>query len=163
MGLETMEKSMSRASMQFPNVYNSFNKKSLFNAQKLNIGEYKPVYVLSFRELERQSGARLLLPIGVYDDELTSIVTYALVFAQLKLLLIPQGKILFRSNFKGISEAASKLVPLGFTSASQLHAQRLEIIQITSGSSELDKILEGTCALIFGKFFSSSWPAPNFV
>ncbi|XP_016689764.2 DNA repair protein RAD51 homolog isoform X3 [Gossypium hirsutum] len=42
-----------------------------------------------------------------------------------------------------IMEAASKLVPLGFTSASQLHAQRLEIIQITSGSSELDKILEG--------------------
>lgn len=38
---------------------------------------------------------------------------------------------------------ASKLVPLGFTSASQLHAQRLEIIQITSGSRELDKILEG--------------------
>ncbi|KAK8505233.1 hypothetical protein V6N12_067203 [Hibiscus sabdariffa] len=86
MGLETMEKSMSRASMQFPNVYNSFNKKSLFNAQKLNIGEYKPVYVLSFKELERKSGARLLLPIGVndaivpvYDDEPTSIVSYALV------------------------------------------------------------------------------------
>lgn len=39
--------------------------------------------------------------------------------------------------------SASKLVPLGFTSASQLHAQRLEIIQITSGSRELDKILEG--------------------
>lgn len=38
---------------------------------------------------------------------------------------------------------ASKLVPLGFTSANQLHAQRLEIIQITSGSRELDKILEG--------------------
>ncbi|XP_039016949.1 1-phosphatidylinositol-3-phosphate 5-kinase FAB1A-like isoform X2 [Hibiscus syriacus] len=85
-GLETMEKSMSRANMQFPNVYYSFNKKSLFNAQKLNIGEYNPVYVLSFRELERQSGARLLLPIGindtvvpVYDDEPTSIISYALV------------------------------------------------------------------------------------
>ncbi|PPS06292.1 hypothetical protein GOBAR_AA14357 [Gossypium barbadense] len=49
-----------------------------------------------------------------------------------------------------IMEAASKLVPLGFTSASQLHAQRLEIIQITSGSSELDKILEGAYALITG-------------
>lgn len=54
-------------------------------------------------------------------------------------------------QIKGISEAkvdkiivaASKLVPLGFTSASQLHAQRLEIIQITSGSKELDKILDG--------------------
>uniref|UniRef100_A0A8R7U881 Rad51-like C-terminal domain-containing protein n=1 Tax=Triticum urartu TaxID=4572 RepID=A0A8R7U881_TRIUA len=42
-----------------------------------------------------------------------------------------------------IIEAASKLVPLGFTSASQLHAQRLEIIQVTTGSRELDKILDG--------------------
>ena len=41
------------------------------------------------------------------------------------------------------SFAASKIVPLGFTSASQLHAQRLEIIQVTTGSRELDKILEG--------------------
>ena len=40
--------------------------------------------------------------------------------------------------------AASKLVPMGFTSASQLHAQRSEIIQITSGAKELDKILEGS-------------------
>ncbi|CAL9770900.1 unnamed protein product [Musa acuminata subsp. burmannicoides] len=53
-------------------------------------------------------------------------------------------------QIKRISEAevdkiieAAILVPLGFTSASQLHAQRLEIIQITSGSRELDKILEG--------------------
>ncbi|KAM3192452.1 hypothetical protein ACQJBY_069587 [Aegilops geniculata] len=42
-----------------------------------------------------------------------------------------------------IIEAASKLVPLGFTSATQLHAQRLEIIQVTTGSRELDRILEG--------------------
>uniref|UniRef100_N1R566 DNA repair RAD51-A-like protein n=1 Tax=Aegilops tauschii TaxID=37682 RepID=N1R566_AEGTA len=31
----------------------------------------------------------------------------------------------------------------GITSASQLHAQRLEIIQVTTGSRELDKILDG--------------------
>ncbi|KAH6779193.1 RAS associated with diabetes protein 51 [Perilla frutescens var. hirtella] len=43
----------------------------------------------------------------------------------------------------GMLSSSSKLVPLGFTSATQLHAQRLEIIQITSGSKELDKILEG--------------------
>ncbi|KAG8495488.1 hypothetical protein CXB51_013137 [Gossypium anomalum] len=70
-------------------------------------------------------------------------------------------------QIKGISEAkvdktmeaASKLVPLGFTSASQLHAQRLEIIQIISGSSELDKILEGgietgSITEIYGEFRS---------
>ncbi|KAK8348713.1 hypothetical protein V6Z12_A06G097700 [Gossypium hirsutum] len=85
-GLENKEKSMSQASMPFPNVHNSFNKKSFFNALKLSIGEYNPVYVSSLTELERQSGARLLLPIGVndtvvpvYDDEPTSIISYALV------------------------------------------------------------------------------------
>ncbi|XVF35214.1 hypothetical protein REPUB_Repub18cG0126200 [Reevesia pubescens] len=85
-GLESMEKSRSWSSMPFPNFYSSFNKNSSFNAQKLNISEYNPVYVSSFRELERQSGARLLLPIGVndtvvpvYDDEPTSIIAYALV------------------------------------------------------------------------------------
>ncbi|KAJ4848120.1 recombinase rad51 [Turnera subulata] len=59
-------------------------------------------------------------------------------------------------QIKGIT---SKLVPLGFTSASQLHAQRLEIIQITSGSRELDKILEGgietgSITEIYGEFRS---------
>nr|ABI58231.1 Rad51 protein [Oryza sativa Indica Group] len=58
-----------------------------------------------------------------------------------------------------IIEAASKLVPLGFTSASQLHAQRLEIIQVTTGSRELDKILDGgietgSITEIYGEFRS---------
>ena len=51
-------------------------------------------------------------------------------------------------------DTASKLVPLGFTSASQLHAQRLEIIQITSGSRELDKILEGESPRLLKKVVS---------
>ncbi|CAL1370559.1 unnamed protein product [Linum trigynum] len=42
-----------------------------------------------------------------------------------------------------IIEAVSKLVPLGFTSASELHVQKLNLVQITSGSRDLDKILEG--------------------
>nr|CAB3490338.1 unnamed protein product [Digitaria exilis] len=58
-----------------------------------------------------------------------------------------------------IIEAATKIVPLGFTSASQLHAQRLEIIQVTTGSRELDKILEGgietgSITEIYGEFRS---------
>ncbi|MBA0578031.1 hypothetical protein Gorai_020334, partial [Gossypium raimondii] len=84
--LESLEKSMSWASMPFPNFYSSFNKNSSFNPRKLSINEHSPVYVSSFMELERQSGARLLLPLGVndtvvpvYDDEPTSIIAYALV------------------------------------------------------------------------------------
>ncbi|KAL9266351.1 DNA repair protein RAD51-like protein [Drosera capensis] len=58
-----------------------------------------------------------------------------------------------------IIEAASKLVPLGFTSARDLHEQRTEIIQITSGSRELDKVLEGgietgSITEIYGEFRS---------
>ncbi|KAL4333191.1 hypothetical protein GQ457_07G045520 [Hibiscus cannabinus] len=85
-GFETVEKSMSWESMPFQNYYDLFNKNSSFNAQKLNISEYNPVFVSSFRELEKQNGARLLLPIGVndtvvpvYDDEPSSIIAYALV------------------------------------------------------------------------------------
>ncbi|KAK8523278.1 hypothetical protein V6N13_113227 [Hibiscus sabdariffa] len=84
--VENLEKSMSWASMPFPNFSGSYNKNSSFNPQKLSINERSPVYVSSFMELERQSGARLLLPLGindtvvpVYDDEPTSIIAYALV------------------------------------------------------------------------------------
>jgi DNA repair protein RAD51 len=52
---------------------------------------------------------------------------------------------------KGISEAkadkiieqASKLVPMGFTTATEMHKQRQDIIQVTTGSKELDKLLDG--------------------
>eukprot|EP00002_Diphylleia_rotans_P007672 TRINITY_DN17322_c0_g1_i1.p1 TRINITY_DN17322_c0_g1~~TRINITY_DN17322_c0_g1_i1.p1 ORF type:complete len:338 (+),score=85.44 TRINITY_DN17322_c0_g1_i1:54-1067(+) len=68
-------------------------------------------------------------------------------------------------NVKGISEAkadkllaeASKLVPMGFTTAAEYHRQRSEIIQITTGSKELDKLLgggmeTGSITEIFGEF-----------
>ncbi len=58
-------------------------------------------------------------------------------------------------TIKGISEAkadkiqneAAKLVPMGFTTATEFHQRRSEIIQLTSGSKELDKLLGGgwTC------------------
>jgi len=58
-----------------------------------------------------------------------------------------------------ITEAASKLVPMGFTSARQMHEQRAELIQITTGAKELDKILEGGIEIgsiteIYGEFWT---------
>ncbi|KAG0303476.1 recombinase rad51 [Dissophora globulifera] len=52
---------------------------------------------------------------------------------------------------KGISEAkadkilseASRLVPMGFTTASEFHERRSGMLQITTGSAELDKLLGG--------------------
>ncbi|XP_076314074.1 RAD51 recombinase homolog spn-A isoform X2 [Tachypleus tridentatus] len=66
---------------------------------------------------------------------------------------------------KGISEAkadkilaeATKLVPMGFTTATEFHQKRSEIIQVTTGSKELDKLLgggieTGSITEIFGEF-----------
>ena len=43
---------------------------------------------------------------------------------------------------RGQAEAA-KLVPMGFTTATEFHQRRAEIIQISTGSKELDKLLQG--------------------
>ncbi|XP_050070475.1 DNA repair protein RAD51 homolog A [Anopheles maculipalpis] len=66
---------------------------------------------------------------------------------------------------KGISEAkadkilqeASKHVPMGFTTATEYHQKRSEIIQLTTGSKELDKLLgggieTGSITEVFGEF-----------
>ncbi|KAK0411440.1 hypothetical protein QR680_005653 [Steinernema hermaphroditum] len=66
---------------------------------------------------------------------------------------------------KGISEQkaekifleAAKLVPMGFTTASEVHVKRAEIIQIETGSRELNRLLgggieTGSITEIFGEF-----------
>ncbi|XP_021364527.1 DNA repair protein RAD51 homolog 1-like [Mizuhopecten yessoensis] len=68
-------------------------------------------------------------------------------------------------TIKGISEAkadkilaeAAKLVPMGFTTATEFHQKRSEIIQVSTGSKELDKLLQGgietgSITEIFGEF-----------
>ncbi len=66
---------------------------------------------------------------------------------------------------KGISEAKAdkivaegqKLVPTGFTTATEMHLRRSQIIQVTTGSKELDKLLQGgietgSITELFGEF-----------
>ena len=61
---------------------------------------------------------------------------------------------------KGISETKAdkilaevgKLVPLGFTTATEFHQKRSEIIQISTGSKELDKLLQGKDCIVFSCF-----------
>jgi DNA repair protein RAD51 len=68
-------------------------------------------------------------------------------------------------GIKGISEAkadkliaeASKLIPMGFMTAKDFNVQRADIIQISTGSKELDKILDGgietgSITELFGEF-----------
>merc|ERR1719354_1050373 len=74
-------------------------------------------------------------------------------------------------SVKGISEAkadkiileAAKLVPMGFTTATEFHQRRAEIIQVTTGSKELDKLLQGgletgSITEIFGEFRTEGSP-----
>lgn len=66
---------------------------------------------------------------------------------------------------KGISEgkadkilaAANKLVPMGFTTATEFHARRSDMITITTGSKNLDTVLgggmeTGSITELFGEF-----------
>lgn len=68
-------------------------------------------------------------------------------------------------GIKGISDAkaekiqaeAMKMVPMGFTTATEYHQKRADIVQITTGSKELDKLLgggieTGSITEIFGEF-----------
>ena len=73
------------------------------------------------------------------------------------------------TGIKGISEQkatkllteASKLIPMGFTTATEFHKQRAEIIHLTTGSKELDKLLgggieTGSITELFGEFRTGS-------
>ncbi|KAK9315792.1 Rad51-domain-containing protein [Lipomyces starkeyi] len=68
-------------------------------------------------------------------------------------------------NIKGISESkadkllteACKLVPMGFTTATEYHQRRSELISITTGSKQLDTLLAGgietgSITEVFGEF-----------
>ena len=68
-------------------------------------------------------------------------------------------------TIKGISDVkaekliteACKTVPMGFTTATEFHQKRSEIIQLTTGSRELDKLLgggieTGSITELFGEF-----------
>ncbi|CAN1146675.1 1-phosphatidylinositol-3-phosphate 5-kinase FAB1B [Linum perenne] len=78
-------KSITGIGIPLPNFNTSFGRSPSI-PKNLILYEYTPVYIPILKEMERQSGARLLLPVGVndtvvpvYDDEPTSIVAYALV------------------------------------------------------------------------------------
>ncbi|EGD73519.1 rad51 protein [Salpingoeca rosetta] len=75
---------------------------------------------------------------------------------------VPKKQLL---GVKGISEAkadkiineASKLLPMGFTTASEFHQRRQEIVNISCGSKELDTLLQGgietgSITEMFGEF-----------
>lgn len=84
---EAVNKPSSWVDIPFLNIYHAFQlDSSVYTLKSRTLCEYNPTYILSFMEFVRQGGARVLLPAGindivvpVYDDEPTSIISYALV------------------------------------------------------------------------------------
>lgn len=46
------------------------------------------------------------------------------------------------------NDLAQKIVPLGFQSATEVHARRSELVHITTGSKQLDALLGGPCKFL---------------
>ncbi|PVD26083.1 hypothetical protein C0Q70_13751 [Pomacea canaliculata] len=79
----------------------------------------------------------------------------SVAFAPKKTLLAIKG--ISETKADKIVQEAAKLVPMGFTTATEFHQKRSEIIQLTTGSKELDKLLQGgfetgSITEIFGEF-----------
>ncbi|KAF1869133.1 hypothetical protein Lal_00048414 [Lupinus albus] len=99
-GHDNMEDSLSWLGMPFLNFYRQFNMNFFASTQNFDtIVDYNPVYLSSFRKLELQGRARLLLPIGVndtvipvYDDEPSSIIAYALTSPEYHFQLTDEGE-----------------------------------------------------------------------
>ncbi|XP_051114161.1 1-phosphatidylinositol-3-phosphate 5-kinase FAB1B-like isoform X2 [Andrographis paniculata] len=81
------EDSTNLSGTSFMNFYRSMNKNHVGSTQKLDLfRDHRSEYISGFLEAELLGGARLLLPVGVndtvvpvYDDEPTSIISYALL------------------------------------------------------------------------------------
>ncbi|KAL5583369.1 hypothetical protein UlMin_015811 [Ulmus minor] len=94
---ENLDDSVNWLKMPFLNLYRAFNKNFLASAQKLDaLSENNPVYVPSFLK-ELRGEARLLLPLGVngtvipiYDDQATSIISYALASPQYHVQMVEE-------------------------------------------------------------------------
>ncbi|XP_065010449.1 1-phosphatidylinositol-3-phosphate 5-kinase FAB1B-like isoform X2 [Musa acuminata AAA Group] len=83
---DSAEDFSARIGIPFVNIYRTINKNWVNSPRFSDLNEYSSVFRIFLRELERQGGARFLLPVGlndtvipIYDDEPTSIISFALV------------------------------------------------------------------------------------
>jgi len=132
-------------------------------------------------ELQRQGNENVINPTAVEEEDeqfgpllVTEFEKHGVSAADVKKLqeagfftvesvvYAPRKKV---TDIKGISEAKAeklqmegfKLVPTGFTTATEMHLKRSQMIQITTGSKELDKLLNGgietgSITELFGEF-----------
>jgi hypothetical protein len=79
----------------------------------------------------------------------------AIAYVPKKMILAVKG--ISEQKCDKIKKEAEKLVSTGFTTATEFHQRRAEIIQLSTGSGELDKLLQGgietgSITELFGEF-----------
>jgi len=116
------------------------------------------------QEVEEQFGPLLVATLeqhGIAANDVKKLMA-AGIYTVESVVYAPKKKLM---EVKGVSEQkadkiqleAMKLVPTGFTTATEMHLKRSQIIQITTGSKELDKLLNGgfetgSITELFGEF-----------
>lgn len=106
-------------------------------------------------------GVEKLKTVGVGASDVQKLVEAGYATVQ-SLAFAPRKELL---SIKGFSDAkvdklikeAGKLVPMGFKTGTEVHSKRKEVVYITTGASELDKLLgggieSGTITEVFGEF-----------
>jgi 1-phosphatidylinositol-3-phosphate 5-kinase len=116
------DKSTNWLRIPFSKLYENYTLHEGFSTKiRTALYEYNPVYVLSYKDILRQNGARLLLPAGltgtvipIYDDEPTSSIAYALMSSDYKSLVSEDPE-----RFKNVIIESSLSLPI-FDAASLL-------------------------------------------
>jgi len=119
---------------------------------------------LQVQEEEEQFGPLLVATLeqhGIASADVKKLMAAGFYTVE-SVVYAPKKKLM---EIKGVSEQkadkiqleAMKLVPTGFTTATEMHLKRSQIIQITTGSKELDKLLNGgfetgSITELFGEF-----------
>jgi DNA repair protein RAD51 len=98
---------------------------------------------------------------GISASELKKLVEAGFYTVE-SIAFVPRKTLL---NIRGLTDAkvdkliaeCSKFIPLGFQTATELYNQRQQIVRITTGSKEVDKLLQGgietgSITEIFGEF-----------
>ncbi|KAJ0251992.1 1-phosphatidylinositol-3-phosphate 5-kinase FAB1A [Hirschfeldia incana] len=138
--------------MPSPSFYYSLNKNYSLNSRKHIMAEDRPVYVSSYRELEWQSGARLLLPLGindlvlpVYDDEPTSIIAYALTSSEYNAQMSGSDKARDRLDSGGSFSLFDSVNLLSLNSLSDLSVDMSR--SLSSADEQVSQLLQSSLYL----------------
>uniref|UniRef100_A0A0D3A2A4 1-phosphatidylinositol-3-phosphate 5-kinase n=1 Tax=Brassica oleracea var. oleracea TaxID=109376 RepID=A0A0D3A2A4_BRAOL len=151
-GLTSNEEHTMQVQMPSPSFYYSLNKNYSLNSRKHIMAEDRPVYVSSYRELEWQSGARLLLPLGindlvlpVYDDEPTSIIAYALTSSEYNTQMSGSDKARDRLDSGGSFSLFDSVNLLSLNSLSDLSVDMSR--SLSSADEQVSQLLQSSLYL----------------